>query len=60
MGVYIWLLLRDLVYFCAGGSGCVPSTNTHLDYLIAIGAVELLGEIAGVLRVYIKKNGNGK
>jgi hypothetical protein len=55
MGIYIWLLFHNVVIHCVENAGCIQSSTNHLDYLIQIGTVELIFELAGMVRIFVKK-----
>lgn len=60
MGIYIWLIIQNIVIACAGGACMLSPQNGHLEYLIGIGGVELLFELGGVIKIYAKRNGSEK
>jgi hypothetical protein len=35
--------------------GCTSITASHFDYLIGIGALELIFEIGGIIKVFVAK-----
>jgi hypothetical protein len=56
VGIYIWLLFHGIVLHCVESAGCIQSTVSHLDYLIQIGSVELVFELVGIIRIFMKKS----
>lgn len=57
MILYIWLIWHQLVIYCAAGAGCIQSSVAHFDYITGIGALELLFEISGIIKIFtIKKD----
>jgi hypothetical protein len=59
MTIYLWLVIQGIIISCVN-SICIQQANGHLEYLLAIGSVELLFEIAGIIRIYGKRSDNGK
>lgn len=60
MTLYIWLLWHQIAITCIAATGCVQTSMAHFDYMMGIGALELILEISGIIRIYVKKvNGNG-
>lgn len=56
MALYIWLLWHQLVIFCAVGAGCLQTSMAHFDNLMAAGALELLFEVGGIIKIFSRKN----
>jgi hypothetical protein len=56
MILYIWLLWHEIVIFCQQGVGCLQVSNAHFNYLIGIGALELIFEIPAIIKVFFKKD----
>lgn len=57
MAIYIWLLIHSMVILCTNG-GCTSVSMQHFDYLVGIGALEIIFESAGIVKIFSKKNGN--
>lgn len=56
MAIYIWLLINSIVIYC-DVSGCVSTSIAHFNYLTTIGSLELIFEVAGIVKIFTKKNG---
>jgi hypothetical protein len=59
MALYIWLLWHQVVVFCQSGVGCMSTSMAHFNYLIGVGALELIFELAGIIKIFTK-NGTPK
>lgn len=55
MAIYIWLLFQNIVISCIANA-CSVSTNDHLGYLLQIGMVEVIFEIGGIIKIFVKKD----
>lgn len=55
MVLYIWLLYHQILIQCTQ-AGCIQSSMANFDYLSGIGAVELIFELAGIIKIYQKVN----
>jgi hypothetical protein len=55
MTFYIWLLWHQIVIEC-NQVGCLQSSMAHFNYIIGLGFLELIFEIGGIVRIYLKKN----
>lgn len=58
MTIYIWLLIQEMIVRCID-SLCSSVSMAHFDYLLGIGSLELIFEVAGIIKIYSQK-GNGK
>ena len=56
MVLYIWLLWYQIIIYCAQGAGCIQSSMAHFEYILGIGAVELIFEISGIVKVFLRKD----
>ena len=55
MVLYIWLLFYNVAIYCAPNAGCIQVSMTHFNYLVGIGALEIIFEMGGMIRIYEKK-----
>lgn len=61
MVIYIWLLIHEIIIQCTTGVGCIQSSMAHFNYIIGLGALEMIFEIPGIVRIFFKKDDiNGK
>jgi hypothetical protein len=54
VAIYIWLIFHDVSLMCTQ-FGCTSLSITHFDYLIGVGALELIFEIGGIVKVFTAK-----
>jgi len=54
MVFYIWLLFHSMVIMCTA-AGCNAVSMSSFNYVIGLGTLELVFEVAGVIRIF-KKN----
>ena len=60
MTLYLWLLFHQVFITCTQ-AGCIQaSSNANFDYLLGIGAIELVFELSGIIKIYARKSINGK
>ena len=53
--LYIWLLFYNVAIYCAPNAGCIQTSMAHFNYLVGIGAIELIFELHGMVKIYEKK-----
>lgn len=60
MGIYIWLVYYNIAINCVANTGCMQVSMAHLNYLIGIGSIELIFELGGIIRIFMKKSDPNK
>jgi hypothetical protein len=57
MAFYIYLIWHQIVIHCAeAAAGCMQVSVAHFDYLMSAGALEMILEIAGIVKIFKKKD----
>lgn len=57
MAIYIWLIFHNIVIYC-NSAGCLSTSMQHFNYLSGVGALELIFELAGIVKIFTKKGIN--
>ena len=55
--IYIWLKIHEIIINCTQ-AGCVQTSMSHFNYLMGIGALELIFELSGIIKIFSKKGNN--
>jgi predicted sulfurtransferase len=56
MVLYIWLLWHQVVIYCTQGVGCIQSSMAHFEYVLGLGVIEVIFEIGGIIKVFVRKD----
>lgn len=56
MAIYIWLLYYNIAILCE--NGCTQVSMAHFNYLFGVGALELIFELRGIIKIYQKRKFN--